>query len=54
MGSPQMETGRQDRNGDYDTIITMDMSMSAGAMQPQRWVGLGVQGGKILISWPKF
>ena len=49
-----MEMGGQDHKGDYDTIATMDVSVSAGAMQPQRWVGLGVQGGKILISWPKF
>jgi hypothetical protein len=50
MGSPQMEMGRQDRNGDFDTIV----SVSARAMQPQRWVGLGVQGRKILVSWSKF
>jgi hypothetical protein len=54
MGSPQMEMGRQDRNRDYDTIVTMDVSLSARAMQPQCWVGLGVQGGKFLVSWPKF
>jgi hypothetical protein len=54
MGSPQMETGRQDRNGDYDTIVMMDVRVSAGAMQSQRWVGLGVQGGNFLVSWPKF